>query len=115
MATEIDFDGGREPAEIVAVALFHEKCRLGEVHFAGDVEHPRWFGWFWEEADRGWVPSERAIRESVNLRYPKAHALIYCSRASLDATQFTQAPANALAYAARTVTPAPAWLGAAKA
>ena len=67
VAAQIDFDRRREPAEIVPVALGNEECRLGEVHLTRDVEHPLWIGWFWEDADRGWIPSERAIGESVDL------------------------------------------------
>ena len=74
VAAEIHFDRGREPTEIVALALRNEERSLREIHLARDVEHPLWIRWLWQDADRGWVPSERAIGEGVNLRYPKAHA-----------------------------------------
>src|SRR5882672_4058700 len=74
MTAEIDLDGGREPAEIVAVALGHQERRLGEIHLACDVQHPGGVGWFWEDADRGGVPSERFVGERVDLRDPEAHA-----------------------------------------
>src|SRR6267142_5655029 len=74
MTAEIDLDGGREPAEIVAVALGHQERRLGEIHLACDVQHPGGVGWFWEDADRGGVPSERFVGERVDLRDAQGHA-----------------------------------------
>ena len=74
MAAEIDFDCRSEPTQIVAIALSNQECRFREIHLARNVEHPLWIRWLWQDADRGWVPSERAIGEGVNLRYPKAHA-----------------------------------------
>ena len=37
VAAEIDFDGGGEPAEAVAIGFFDEEGGFGEVIFGGDV------------------------------------------------------------------------------
>src|SRR6267143_2049244 len=74
MAAEIDLDRGREPAEIIAVALGNQKRSFGEIHLTRDVEHPGGFGWSWEDADRGRVPRERFAGERVYLCDPEAHA-----------------------------------------
>jgi len=68
VTAEIDFDGGREPAQIVAVALRNEKGGLGEIHLSCDIEHPGRIGGFWKDADGGRVAGEGAIRERVYLR-----------------------------------------------
>src|SRR2546428_12128396 len=55
MAAQVHLDGGREPAEAVAVALGMQKRRLGEVHLARDVLHPGWVGRAAENADGGGI------------------------------------------------------------
>jgi hypothetical protein len=47
MTTEIDFDGGGEPAQIEAVGLLKQKGRFGEVHFTGYVLHPVFIAGLW--------------------------------------------------------------------
>src|SRR5262245_47443513 len=74
MAAQIDFDRRSEPAEIVSIALLHEKRGLGEVHLARDVKHPANVGGFGENTDAGGVAGEGAIGERVDLRNMEAHA-----------------------------------------
>src|SRR5262245_17407320 len=74
MAAQIDFDRRSELAEIVSIALLHEKRGLGEVHLARDVEHPRWGGGLREDADGGRVSRKGAIGERVDLGNTEAHA-----------------------------------------
>src|SRR5437899_2959837 len=74
VTAEIDFDGRREPAEVVAVTLRNEKGGLGEVHLACDVEHPGGIGGLRQDADGGGVAAEGAICERVYLRDTERHA-----------------------------------------
>ena len=73
VAAENDFDGGREPAEIVAVALLHQKCGLGEVHLARDVEHPSWVSGLRENTDCRRISGEGFVGERVDLGDAEGH------------------------------------------
>src|SRR5207249_9901765 len=84
VAAEIDFDGGRKPAEIVAVALPNEECGFGEIHFPCHVQHPGWFGGFRENADGGGVSCKRLVCKCVDLCYAEAHASKSIAPGSID-------------------------------
>ena len=75
MAAEIDLDRGREPAEIIAVALGNQKRSFGEIHLTRDVEHPGRFGGFGENADAGGVAGEGFVGERVDLGDADWHGL----------------------------------------
>src|SRR5438094_802987 len=68
VATEIDFDRGCEPAQVVPVFLRNKERSLGEIHFAGDVQHPGRIGSLREDADPGRIAREGTTRECVDLR-----------------------------------------------
>ena len=73
MAAEGDLDRRREPAEVEAIGLPHEKRRLGEVHLAGDALHPACVARRGQEADRRRVARERRVGERIDLRDPEPH------------------------------------------
>src|SRR6267378_692383 len=74
VAAEIDFDGRREPAEIVAIALRNQEGSLGEIHLARDAEHPGGFGWSRKNANCCWIAGEWSVGECVHLSNAEAHA-----------------------------------------
>jgi hypothetical protein len=40
VAAQVDFDPGREPAQVEMVSRLHEKCRFGQVHLGGNRLQP---------------------------------------------------------------------------
>ena len=71
---QIDFDSGREPAEIVSVALRHQKGSLGEIHLARDLEHPFLVRRLGKDANSRRITGKRAIRERIDLCDVEGHA-----------------------------------------
>ena len=67
VATEIDFNGRSEPAQIVAVRSADQERGFGEVHLARDVLHPGGFSCLRKNADGGGVAGKGAVRERVDL------------------------------------------------
>lgn len=64
---EIDFDGGREPAEAVAVSFLDEEGGFGQVVLGGDVLEERIGQPAFEGADGGGVATEQLGGERVHL------------------------------------------------
>src|SRR6267154_3074705 len=95
VAAEIDFDRWREPAEIVAVALLHQKCGLGETHLARDVQHPGRFRGFGENANARGIAGEGFVGERVDLGDAEAHAyksIVAVSSAKLPSSARSRRP-----------------------
>src|SRR5439155_15890947 len=66
-AAEVDLDGWRKPAQIVAVRTWVQERRFREVHFARDILHPAIVTRRGENTDRGRVAGERNCGERVYL------------------------------------------------
>ncbi len=73
VAAEIDFDGRREPAQIISIPAKNEKRGFGKVHLARDVLHPRGFSGVGENADGSGIAGEGAVGERVDLRDAQWH------------------------------------------
>jgi hypothetical protein len=67
VAAEIDFDGGGEPAEAVAIGFFDEEGGFGEVVFGGDVLEDGIRQPAFEGADGGGVAVEELRGKRVYL------------------------------------------------
>src|SRR5260370_20931614 len=79
LAAQVHFDGWRKPAETIAVTLRVEECRLGEVHFHGDVLHPDGVSWTGKDTNCGGVARKRAVGESVHLVNRDRHHSSYAA------------------------------------
>jgi hypothetical protein len=69
MPTQIDLDGGSEPAQTPAVGQRPQKRRLGEIHLAGDGLHPGFVGGAIEWADGGRVAAKGLIGKRIGCIY----------------------------------------------
>ena len=70
---QIDLDGGREPADMVADRPAHIERRLGLVVLHGDLLHRRRGQPSGQRANPGRVAVEQLIGESVDLVVTKLH------------------------------------------
>src|SRR5262245_36782971 len=69
VATEGDLDRRSEPAQIKsAVRAGNDECRIGQIHFRGDILHPFGGTRFVEQTYRRRIAFENSRCERVNLK-----------------------------------------------
>lgn len=76
MAAQRDLDNGREPAEVIAIAIGNQVGGFGEVHFHRDACHPCFFAGFGKNADGGRIAAKRLRREGIDLDDWEGHLSI---------------------------------------
>ena len=76
VTAQVDLDRRGEPAQTIAVFLFEQESRLGEVHFRRYRLHPPVWHCFGQDTDSRWIALEGLIREGVHLINRLAHTYL---------------------------------------
>src|SRR3954470_5421456 len=95
MTTEVDFQRGREPAQVESIRSPDKEGGLGQVHFKSNVLHPCGIAREGQQANRGWITGEWPIGKGVYLGESlRAHGLMASARVSAEGSDLCRARAQ---------------------